>query len=297
MFTKRELQSPQILRLKEVAIGFTETLLSQQAVRILPKSKVKLIRIFQKQIQLLWVDDTGLCSSCVLSPALQLPGHGLVAQEHDAISLYCCCFLDANTFPCSNDAQTMSWLCNQSDLWNILQKSLIRTWLLALFLVRVFCFTQSVFLPIWNPFSKAVFMLLRDGLAGMISSLVICLLWLPLSTIISLSEYINPWMWKYEREKMRIRKNYLCHCFQPPATCIVVSSLLEICQCSFIKLAGTLEQQLTVTNFFLSSLNIWRLEGSPFEFVWTLSCLWEIFFLLLSPDLFRDCTYSQPLLS
>lgn len=96
------------------------------AVRILPKSKIKFIHIFQKQIQLLWVDDTTLRSSCVLSPALRLPGHGLIAQEHGAIGLYCCCFLDANTFPCSNDAQTVSWLCNQSDLWNSLPKSLIR---------------------------------------------------------------------------------------------------------------------------------------------------------------------------
>lgn len=111
---------------------------------------------------------------------------------------------------------------------------------MALFLVRVFCFTRTVFPPMWNLFSKSAFKLQWDDLAGMISSLVICLLWLTLSTVITLSECINMWMWKYERERLRSRRGYLSHCFQSPATFITVSSLLEICQCSFIKLVGTL---------------------------------------------------------
>ena len=137
-----------------------------------------------------------------------------------------------------------SWLCNQSGLWNILQKLLtgrLHYW---------FCFWQE-FSVSHTQFShhyetsKSVPVLLWDGLVGRVSSLVIHLLWLTLSTVVSLSEYTNLWMWKYEGERLRSRRDYPSHCFQSAATCIIVSSLLEICQRLFIKLFGTLSRRTT----------------------------------------------------
>lgn len=167
--------------------------------------------------------------------------------------------------------------------------------ILVLFLVRVFCFTRTAFPPIWNLFSKSVFMLQWDGLVGMISSLVIYLLWLTLSTVTSFSEYMSLWMRKYECDRLRSRRDCLSHCFQSPATCIIVSSLLEICQCSFIKLVGTLGRRTTSSDKLLN-FQPKRLVAGVFP-VWI--CLNLVLYLryplpaLISQSVV-DCAYSQP---